>query len=139
MNVFLNVLFIFLFMFTILIFRLPNIYDGRFILHKFVIFVSLFCFQFILMLLSKISNKCKIDIVDIMKNSFMTAIYGILGYSIYNDFIFTGLTRYSDRLIMFRPRVGYLCATIAITSFVAFAKLFSLSLDRNYQICELQR
>jgi hypothetical protein len=139
MNIFLNIFFIFLFMYTLIIFRLPNIYDSRFVLHKFVIFTSVFCFQFILLLLSKIGNKCKIDIIEIFKNSFMTAIYGILGYSIYNDMIFTGLTRHPERFLFFSPRLGYLCAAISITAFISVAKLFTLSLDRNYQICEKQQ
>lgn len=132
MNIFLNILFLFLFVFTLIIFHLPNIKDGRFLTHKFILFVSVFCFQFVLLILSKIANKCKIDIIEIFNDSLMTSVFAILGYSIYNDLI------YSNK-IMNNPQCGnhgnYLLATVLIISFIAIWKVIRLSINRDYQRC----
>lgn len=135
MNVFLNVFFLFLFVYTLTVFRLPNINDGRYILHKILFFIGIFCFQFTLLLMSKMMQKCKIDIEELLFNAFSTALYGILGYSFYNDIIFAGSDGLTPRMFYLRPGAGYLFASIGITMVIAASKLVMLSFNRDYQIC----
>lgn len=135
MNIILNILFIFLFLYSILYFRIPNVNNDKYIFHKFVIFVAIFCFQFVLLLLSKIKNKCKIDMTQLLQNSFETALYGIVGYSIYNDIAFMNLRKYPGEMFYINPAVSYLLITISITMFVSINKMVHLAMDRNYQRC----
>ena len=85
MNVIINIFFIFIFTFWVLFFRIPDIDNRNYLFHKLIIFVLLFVYQFSLLVLSKIKNKCKIDLLDVCGYSFETAIVGIIGYSIYTD------------------------------------------------------
>jgi hypothetical protein len=86
MNIFTDTLFLFVFVFTMLYFDLPNISDGHPILQKFYLFVSICLFYFVVQLIKKIKNKCNIEPYALFQQSVMTGIICILGYSIYVDF-----------------------------------------------------
>ena len=85
MNTFINIFFIFIFMFIILFFKTPNITNNNYILHKIIIFALLFVYQFMLLVMSKVKNKCKIDFLEVFRYSIETAVVGVVGYSIYTD------------------------------------------------------
>lgn len=85
MNILINIFFIMLFTFTVLSFKCPNISANNPLMAKFILFVALFIFQYILYLIAAIRGKCKIDPAAITGSSIETAAIGIIGYSIYND------------------------------------------------------
>ena len=85
MNTFINIFFIFIFIFAILFFKLPNIDNRNRLLNKLILFSLLFIYQFMLLIISKVKNKCKIDFLEVFIYSIETATLGVIGYSIYND------------------------------------------------------
>lgn len=94
MNIFTDTLFLFVFIFAMLYFDVPNINDDHKILHKFYLFISISIFTFLTQLIKKIKNKCKIEPSLIFQQSIMTGIVCILGYSLYIDF--TLMERFRD-------------------------------------------
>ena len=125
MNAFINIFFIFIFIFGILLFKIPDIDNNNYIIHKLVIFSLLFIYQFILLILSKIKNKCKIDILNICEYSIETATIGIIGYSIYTDLQFL---EFNDLTIGYidDPKMRYLYVTIIITLLLTFVNTMKL-------------
>ena len=86
MNIFANLFFIFLFLLVLLFLKIPDLdYNDNYILHKVVIFVLIFCYQFLLLITNKIRKRCKIDIMETIKESLQMALYTVLGYSIFID------------------------------------------------------
>lgn len=86
MNIFTDTLYLFIFMFVMLQFDIPDINDDNKILHKFYMFVNISIFYFLVKLIKKIKNKCKIEPIVMFKQSIMTALLCVLGYSFYIDF-----------------------------------------------------
>lgn len=124
MNVIINIFFIFIFTFWVLFFRIPDIDNRNYLFHKLIIFVLLFVYQFSLLVLSKIKNKCKIDLLDVCGYSFETAIVGIIGYSIYTD-----LQYYDLDFICFNDQdLNYIYVTIIITLLLTFVNTVKLLL-----------
>lgn len=85
MNIFIDLVFLFIYLYTILFFELPNVETDNYIHHKFFLFIALFVFTFVTQIISKIRNNCRIDQLDIMNHSIHVATIGIIGYSVYTD------------------------------------------------------
>ena len=124
MNVIINIFFIFIFTFWILFFRIPDIDNRNYLFHKLVIFALLFVYQFSLLVLSKIKNKCKIDLLDVCGYSFETAIVAIIGYSIYTDLQYYDL----DFMCFSDQDLNYIYVTIIITLLLTFVNTVKLLL-----------
>jgi hypothetical protein len=125
MNTFINIFFIFIFIFAILLFRVPNIDNNNYIVHKVIIFALLFGYQFILLVASKIKNKCKIEFMELLTRSLETATIGIVGYSLYTDlqfYRFTGI----DSLYIINKNTQYLYVSIIITLLLTFVNTVKL-------------
>ena len=127
MNAFLNIFFIFIFIFAILFFKIPNLDNNNYIIHKIIIFSLLFIFQFALLILSNIKNKCKINVLNIFQSSIETAVIGIIGYSIYNDLQLMGFgIDEIDTIYIGDPKIQYLYVTIIITLLLVFVNTVKL-------------
>jgi len=126
MHILVNILFIFIFLFTLFYFKFPNLRDNRYILHKIIIFISLFCFQFVISIISKIKAKCKINIHEIISSSLRIAITGIIGYSIWNDLLYSGIVTKYYMLYFGDPKILYLNVTIIITLFITTVEIIKL-------------
>lgn len=124
MNTFINIFFVFIFIFIILYFKAPNISNNNYILHKLIIFALLFIYQFMLLVMSKIKNKCKIDFSEVFKYSMETAIVGVIGYSIYTDLQYYKLN--DDPLFVTDQNMQYLYITIIITLLLTFVNTIKL-------------
>lgn len=92
MNSFINIFFVFIFLFAMLLCKIPNINNNNFIIHKLLIFGLLFAYQFLLLTLSHVKNKCKIDFLEIFRYSIETAVLGVIGYSLFTDLKYTNMT-----------------------------------------------
>ena len=124
MNTFINIFFVFIFIFIILYFKAPNISNNNYILHKLIIFALLFIYQFMLLIMSKVKNKCKIDFSEVFKYSIETAIVGVIGYSIYTDLQYYKLN--DDPLFVTDQNMQYLYITIIITLLLTFVNTIKL-------------
>lgn len=85
MNVFINIFFIFIYIFTILFFKMPDVNDTNYLAHKVILFCLVFVYQVLLILLAKIKSKCKIEAVDIVYTGIETATIAVIGYSLFID------------------------------------------------------
>ena len=58
MNIFIDLIFLFIFLYSIMFFQMPDVETDNYIRHKLFFFVALFIFTFITQVISKIRNKC---------------------------------------------------------------------------------
>ena len=136
MNLFINVFFLFFLLFGMLSLKVPSIADGNFILHKFIIFVAVFGFQFMIEILSKIKEECKIVPMDIFRSSVETAAIAVIGYSLFNDLQFmdigfgsNGFYNGTDKMIL------NVQVTIMITLMITFYRVLQLTFGYNVYEC----
>ena len=123
MNTLTNIFFVFIFVFMILFYKIFDINDKNYLLHKVIIFSALFVYQYVVLLISKFKNKCRIDYNDILKQSIETATIGIIGYSIYNDLQYSDIPGVSD---VVDDKIKYVYITIIITLTLTFINSIKL-------------
>lgn len=85
MNIFIETILLFVYVFMMLQYKILDIESDNLIFHKLHIFVSVGLFYFVIQLIKKILNKCVIDVHQLLNQSIITSIICILGYSIYID------------------------------------------------------
>ena len=133
MNTFINIFFIFIFIFAILFFKIPNIDNGNRLLNKLILFSLLFVYQFTLLVVSKVKNKCKIDFLEVFTYSIKTDTIGVIGYSIYNDLEYFKLET-GESLYMSDNKVQYVYIAIIIALLLTFINTIRLLFDyRPYE------
>ena len=94
MNIIINCLLIFIFVFVSIIIGIPGIESDNIIKNKIFLFGGLVLFQLILKSTHKIRNKCNNgDLKSIINQSIMIGIYGVLGYSTFIDMLNMEQTR----------------------------------------------
>lgn len=125
MNTFINIFFIFIFIFAILFFKLPNIDNRNRLLNKLILFSLLFIYQFMLLIISKVKNKCKIDFLEVFIYSIETATLGVIGYSIYNDLEYSKLG-YEESLYMTDNKIQYVYIALIIALLLIFVNTIKL-------------
>lgn len=138
MHVIVNIFFLFLFLLASLYFKVPDISNNKYILHKFVIFITVFVFQFIVQISSKIANKCKINIGDIAFDAMIVATAALIGYSIYNDLLFSGTIKKFYDLECANKNILYLNIVIIMILFICFVKVIGILIynQSRIDICE---
>lgn len=121
-----NMLVLTIFMFLIFYFKIPNIDNDRYIYHKFMIFMLLFVFQFVIYLLSDISNH-EIFVKKIATKSFIIGVAAVIGYSIFNDLMYAKIINTTG------CSYSVLCinVTFMIMVFIALIKVIELVIGAN--------
>ena len=131
MHFIVNIFFIALFMFASFYMKYPDLYTQNFIRHKIIIFFLLFCFQYILDIIFKIKNKCRIYPGNIAIDSLIVGLSAVIGYTIFNDLLYQGaFTTYIDKMY-FNPKVLYLNITLIIIVCISIGLMFKKSLYCN--------
>lgn len=125
MNITTNLLFTFCFILLVLFCKIINIDDKNYILHKLIIFVLLFIYQYVILLISKFKDNCQMIYKEIFKQSMETAIVGIIGYSIYNDLVYMEISGVSD---IADDKLKYIYIAIIITLLLMFVNSIELLL-----------
>lgn len=93
MGVITETLIMFAFIYMIFAYKILDDNDDNLVKNKIILFISLYCFYFTLNILDKIYSKCKIDIKYISSRAIQIAIYGVLGYVLYNDLAIMDYTK----------------------------------------------
>ena len=126
MHIIYNLVFLVIFLFLMFYFGFPTITDNHYLYHKFVLFFSLFIFQFILYVLSDIQNK-HIVLKEIAAKSFFVAIAGIVGYSVFNDMV------YSKTLKLENCNYGILSLNVSVIMVLSILlfKVFEIIINAN--------
>lgn len=133
MHILVNILFIFIFLFILFFFNLPDVNNNNYIMHKVVIFFSILIFQYTLILISKLKNKCKIDGYDIFYDSLQTALASFISYTIYTDYIYINrLAPYNNMGKLYHNAL----ISLLISGFILIIKAICLLVNQNYMKCE---
>lgn len=136
MITFIDLLFILVFIFSMFCLQVPNVKGDNYILNKLIIFVFLFCFYFVLQIIKKIKNNCKINLDDTTKNSLIVALSGSLGYSLFTDLTIQKYSKdYMGTITEGSKYILYLVITIGIIMFIAIIKIIEFLIISNKEEC----
>ena len=81
-------------------------------------------YQFMLLVMSKVKNKCKIDFLEVFRYSIETAVVGVVGYSIYTDLQYY---KFDDTPFLIPDKnIQYLYITIIISVLLTFVNTIKL-------------
>ena len=127
MNIITNALYLFIFIITLLYFKLPDVFNNNFLIHKFYLFWAVFAFYYIIKLIIQIKNGCKLNALSISKYSFTMALYSILGYSIYVDLLYMNSTcNYFSDITTVDPIKRIAIISLIIVTFIVIMELFGI-------------
>ena len=135
MNTFVDILFMFIFIFIMFFFEVPDVNNDNYIQHKVVIFITLFMFNYVVNIIKKMRNGCKIEQNNIISNSTQMAIAGLLGYSLFVDLKVMEWSRDMisssyDSLFMLN-----LIVTIIMILFISIIKIMKLLFNSSVDTC----
>jgi hypothetical protein len=124
MNIFTDVLFLFVFIITSLYFKIPDVSDNNYLLHKFYLFVGVFGFYYVIQMIKKIKNSCKVDPYMILQQGLNMALYCVIGYSVYVDLMHMDWSQdYIKSIDISNSNKKYLMISITIIIFVTLILL----------------
>jgi len=139
MNIFTDILFLFVYILAMLYLEMPNINNTDYPIHKLYLFISIFSYYFIIQLIKKIKNKCTIDALSIMQDSLIISLFCVLGYSIYVDLKYWEYTK--DYIVPIDPEnftstlKGYLIVSSIIAIFVMVVQFVKILFGNNINEC----
>jgi hypothetical protein len=93
MNIFTDVLFLFVYIATLLYLEIPDIKNKNYPIHKLYLFIGVFVYFYVIELVKNIKNNKKIDPYEIMLDSLWNGLICVLGYSMYVDFLYWDQTK----------------------------------------------
>lgn len=126
MHLVFNFIILFIFLYLMLYFGVPNIGNGHYVYHKVIIFLLIFIFQFILYIISDFNDR-KYTIREIATKTVLTSLACVIGYAIFNDLIYAKSIKVSEcdyRLIC-------LNATFTMMIVVILTKVIELVINSN--------
>jgi hypothetical protein len=137
MNTFIDILFIFIFIYTLLLFRVPDVTNDSYIQHKFLLFVLLFAYNYVITVISKLTNNCKIDYNEVANKSMEVAISAVIGYSLFVDLTLMDWSRgFMEELYATQSVYTiYLMITIVMILFIALIKVIRLLFNDGMASC----
>ena len=135
MNIFTDLLFVFIFLYTIFYFEVLDIGNDSYILHKLILFILLFGFYFIVQVIRNLKTKCYSDIYQVINKSMYVAITGIIGYAIYTDFLHMESTKDGFANIIADDKVKYLVVSSIIISSISIIKILELIFTAKSDNC----
>jgi hypothetical protein len=114
---------------------MPNVENDNYIMHKLVLFIAIFCYQFLLSIVTKIRDKCKIDINQLISESLQMALFCVIGYSIFIDVKYMNSTKVAVGRVM-KKNFRFIYVTFIIVLVVAIIKSAQLMFRNKYHDCE---
>lgn len=135
MNIIINTFFLFLFLIMIFYLNFPDLSNNNYFCNKLIIFLLLFCFQFIYLTLFQIKNKCKIDIQKNTYDSLLVATSSVISYSFLNDIKYSNTNVYFYNLNMNDSRYINISSSVFITLFVMLIKTIRLLINPHSFDC----
>jgi hypothetical protein len=125
MNLFTNICLIYLFLVFLFSFKIIDLHNNQFVLHKLLLFLSVFFFQFFLKFFIKIINNCPINLSSLINLSSQFALFSIIGYSIYLDTKFMTYANVISDIINKK---------YTSTIYIAFVIVFVISFIKSIQM-----
>ena len=93
MNILIDSMFLFIYLFALFYSNIPNVSNEDYLIHKIYIFVSTLAYFYIILSIKNLQTKNK-SMYEIYKESFIFALYCVIGYSIYVDLSLMESTKY---------------------------------------------
>lgn len=139
MNIFTDALFLLVYVFVLFYFKVIDITTDNYIKHKAFLFLGVTGFVYIVQLIKKIKNGCRIVPKDMIRDSMMVGISATIGYSIANDLVRMGWSKdYCTNL--FGGEEGsykkYLMTAITIIAFIVIVQLTGLMFETKKEYCK---
>ena len=136
MNIFTDLLFLFVYIFTLLYFQLPDVTNNNYLTHKFYLFVAIFGFYYIIQLIKKIKNGCPIDPYAILLQSLNMSLFCVLGYSIYVDLLYMDWSQnYFGDIVVVNHTKRFITISLIIVTFVALIQLVGMLFKTSTNEC----
>ncbi len=140
MNIFTDILFLFVYILTMLYLELPDIKNNDYPIHKLYLFISIFAYYFVVQIIKKIKNKCTIDPFLILQDCLIISLFCVLGYSIYVDLKYWDYTKETitaiDSTDFNSILKGYSSVALIIVSFVTVVQLVKILFKGSVNECD---
>lgn len=128
MNIFTDVLFLFVFIVALLYFRLPNVINHNYILHEIYLFIAVCAYYYVITLIKKIKNKCRVNPYDLVLDSLSMGLYCVLGYALYVQMMYMDWSKdyFADITIVTNINKRFASIALIIVAFITVIKLISM-------------
>jgi energy-coupling factor transporter transmembrane protein EcfT len=137
MNIIVNCLLIFIFVFVSIVIGIPGIEVGNIFKNKLFLFGGLVLFQLILKSTYKIRNKCNgVDLKSIVNNSLMVGVYGVIGYSLFIDTLNMEKTRSIILPYLKNPNSHAFVISFIISTFILCCIILSYIVTGKKDDCD---
>jgi hypothetical protein len=136
MSIFTDSLFMFVYIFTLLFFGIPDMHNNNYVKHKLILYINILWFYYVIQLIKKIKNKCPIDPISILKNCLVYATYAVFGYALYIDLMYMDWSKDYFSHIADNDNIKK-CSIIAliVISFTTVSQLVELMFTAPQIIC----
>jgi len=125
MNIFTDILFLFIYICTLFYFRIPDIMNHNYIYHELCIFVAIFVYFYAVDLIKTIKNGCKIKPYKMVKETLMMSLYVVLGYVFYVQLMYMDWSKFyiADVADVTDPTKRIISVALVMVLFVTLIKL----------------
>lgn len=118
MKLLLHIILIFVFVFSLLMINLPHLQSTDYLMTKMYLFIGVFIFEFIIGIIYQWRTNNVLNVSTIVKNSLISSLLAVIGYSVYSDMTMITSNNYSflqsDNNIVKKLSIS-LSATIFVT------------------------
>lgn len=139
MNIFTDSLFLFVCLFALFYFNMPNVNNDNYLTHKLMIFISVFAFSYVTRLIKKIKNGCVVNPMELMYNCLYTAVVAVVGYSIYIDLTYMDWSKtyfvdnFNDTHLYGTQKYAFISLVIVVST--ALIQLIGLMFNPMHDNC----
>lgn len=128
MNILLNSIIMAVYIMILFLIGLPNLADNNVLRQKLFLFLMVLWFQFVVLFAEKSVFGCHYTVGSILHNSFQTAIFAFIGFTIYKDVL---ISYQVSETVMSR----YIYSTVYVVGAVLLMKIINLIFNNSYQQC----
>jgi len=126
MNIIIHLIIVFVFIFALLMLNIPQIQHDNHLQQKLYIFCGVFILDFIIALFIAIHRKQVINFGKIIRESLLSGVIAVSGYSVYTDLVWNGNSWVSGEQSVYQENINI---TIIVTAFLAAGYLFNMLVD----------
>jgi hypothetical protein len=133
MNIFTDILFLFIFLCTLLFLRLPDVINHNYIYHELCLFIAVFVYFYTVELIKTIKNKCKIKPYNMLKDTLTMSLYTIIGYVIYVQLMYMDWSKdyFSDVVNVCNTSKRFISISLIMVMFITLIKLSGMLFKNN--------
>lgn len=128
MHLFIHLIMLFIFVYVLLLLNIPQIEENSYIKMKLYLFFGVFMFEFIVNIIIALFQRCVINISKISRNSLFSALVAVVGYSIYNDLIWSSNPLINDQASNTTKK---LTITTIIIAFISLGYFIDIMFSNN--------